>query len=324
MTFTHTGMTFQGRLTLLSALLLFVSCGKDKSEARDDSDVLLRAGEETLTLKDVVRKIPVGLEAADSVAMFHLIVDNWIKGRVLSALAERKLPNVDEIDDKVADYRNRLIVAEYLDEMKKGKDFKISADSIRKFYDRYKGDMLTEAPLVRGIYLKVAANRTNLDEIRSLVFCGSDDCIDRLERTVAGDAIQYDYFINDWVDWQTIADQIPYRFYDPDAFLKSTRNFETSYNGSVYMFHVSDYLPSGSEPPYEFASIQIGDMMERASIRKFEESLVRSLVNKAMGDGDLIAVGYDPNLRKVKEGFGLQTVADTTGKMSEHIDKEIK
>lgn len=313
MSFTTAILTKKGRLTMVSALLLFVSCGGDGTSSQEDRDVLLRAGEETLTMREVVRMIPVGMEPADSAEMFQLIVDNWIKSKVLSGLAERKLPDVAEIDEKVADYRNRLIVAEYLREMKKGKEFKVSQDSIREFYNHYKGDMLTESPLVKGIYLKVAADRSNLEEIRGLVFCGSDECIDRLEKSSAGGAIQYDYFINDWVDWQIIADRIPYRFYDPDAFLKSTSNFETSYNGSVYLLHISSYLPTGSEPPYEFASVRIGEMMERTNIKKFEESLVRSLVNKAVSDGDLVAVGYDPVLNEINPGFLQSFAGETSG-----------
>lgn len=309
-----TVMTKIERLTLVSALLLFVGCGGGETLSQGDSDVLLRAGDDVLTMKDVVRNIPVGIEPADSAAMFHLIVENWVKSKVLSGLAERKLSDVVEIDARVADYRNRLIVAEYLQEMKKGKEFKVSQDSIREFYDRYKGEMLIESPLVKGIYLKVASDRSNLEEIKSLVFCGSDECIDKLEKTAAGDAIQYDYFINDWVDWQTIADQIPYRFYDPDAFLKSTSNFETAYNGSVYLLHISAYLPIGSEPPYEFASIRIGELLERVNIKKFEESLVKSLVNKALGDGDLVSVGYNPVTGEISSGFSQKIVSDTVGK----------
>lgn len=315
-----TVMTKKGRLTFASALLLFVGCGGGETSSQSDSDVLLRAGDEVLTMKEVVRNIPVGIEAADSAAMFHLIVDNWIKSKVLSGLAERKLSDVAEIDNKVADYRNRLIVAEYLQEMKKGKDFKVRPDSIREFYNHYKGDMLLESPLVKGIYIKVAADRSNLDEIRGLVFCGSDECIDQLDKTSAGDAVQYDYFINDWVDWQTIADRIPYRFYDPDAFLKSTGNFETSYNGSVYLLHISAFLPTGSEPPYEFAAIRIGEMMERTNIKKFEESLVKSLVNKAISDGDLVAVGYDPVLSEINPGFSQRFADETEGESRENMN----
>lgn len=284
----------KGWLTVMSALLLLVGCAKKPQEQDVSVGVLLRAGDKVLTLDDVVRRIPVGIESSDSAAMFRRIVDNWVKTQVLSNLAERKLPDIADIENRVEEYRNRLIVSEYLNEMRKGKAFNISADSIRDFYNRYKGEMLLESPLVKGIYMKVASERANLDEIRELVFCGSDDCIDKLEKSWASHAIQYEYFIGDWVDWQTIADRVPYRFYDPNAFLKSTKNFETEYNGCVYFLHISEYLPTGSEPPYEFAAIRIAELMERADMNKFEETLVRSLVAKAISDGDLVASGYDP------------------------------
>lgn len=303
----------QVRLALLSALLVLGGCGGRKAVTAGGKDVLLMVGDEILTVSDVESRIPPGIEHSDSVELFQLIVDNWIKTEVLSDLAESKLPDVGRIDSKVEDYRNRLIVAEYLKEMKKGKDFQVSDDSIRSFYERYKGEMLTESPLVKGIYLKVTSDRVNLEEIRELVFCGSGECIDRLEKTMAGDATQYDYFMGDWVDWQIIADRVPYRFYDADAFLKSTSNFETTYNGSTYLLHISDYLPTGSIPPYEFASIQIAEMMQRTNMRKFEESLVNSLVRKALKDGELVAVGYDPLRRRMAGEALTASGGDSTG-----------
>ena len=297
----HTQAMHRVWLAFLSALLVFAGCGNQKAVSEDRGDVLLEASGDVLTLSDVVRRIPVGLEETDSAAMFRLIVDNWVKAKVLSGLAERKLPDLEEIDRKVEDYRNRLIVAQYLSEMRSSKEFEVSPDSIRDFYNRYKDNMRIESPLVKGIYMKVSEGLANLNEIKELVFCGSDECIDKLEKTSYGDAIQYDYFMNDWVDWQTIADQIPYRFYDPDAFVKSTENFETSYNGSVYLLHISSYLLTGSEPPYEFASVQIRELLERTNMRKFEESLVKSLVSDALGNGELVAVGYDPIKREITQ-----------------------
>lgn len=319
MTTGFAGMASRGRLTVLSALLLFAGCDDGGSVSTASDGVLLQCGEDVLTMQDVVGKIPVGMEPADSAALFQLIVDNWVKTKVLSNLAERKLPDLSEIDSKVADYRNLLIISEYIDEMKKGKDFKVSKDSIRHFYNRFKGNMLTETPLVKGIYVKVSADVANIGAIKELVFCGSDECIDRLEKTLAGETIQYDYFINDWVDWQTIADRIPYRFFDPDAFLRSTNNFETTYNGSAYILHIAEYLPSGSEPPYEFAAVQIGELMERANIKKFEESLVRAMVIKALNDGELVAEGYDPVNRRIDANFA-QTVTDTIGSLNRAND----
>lgn len=287
-------------LSIIGMNFFICACGGKSHISDMDSEILVRAGDKTLLKQDVLRKIPIGIEPSDSAAVFNLIVENWIKSEVLSTLAETKLPDKTIIDDKVMEYRNRLIVAEYLKEMKESRKFGVSEDSIRMFYDRHKTEMLTESPLVKGIYLKIATGDPSIAEIKDLMTCGSDDCIDRLEKLIMNDAVEYDYFKEDWVDWQTVADQIPYRFSDPDSFLKTSSNFETTYGGATYLLHISDYLPSGSVPPYEFASIQISELLERTDIRKFEESLVKSLIGKALKDGSLVAIEYDPLTKRIK------------------------
>ncbi len=281
-------------ISITSIIVILSSCGGKSYVSDKDSDILVSAGSKTLSKQDVLQKIPVGIEPSDSAALFHLIVENWIKSEVLSNLAETKLPDMSTIENKVREYRNRLIVAEYLKEMKDSKKFSVSEDSIRLFYERYKVEMLTESPLVKGIYLKVSSNLSEIEQIKELMSCGSDECIDRLEKLIMNEAVQYDYFKEDWIDWQMLADQIPHRFSDPDIFLKSNRNFATTYEGSTYLLHVSDYLPTGSIPPYEFAAIHISELLERTDMRKFEDNLVKSLVGKALKDGSLVAVGYDP------------------------------
>lgn len=287
-------------LSITGMIFFICACGGKSHISDMDSEILVKAGDKTLLKQDVLRKIPIGIEPSDSAALFNLIVENWIKSEVLSTLAETKLPDMTIIDDKVMEYRNRLIVAEYLKEMKESRKFGVSEDSIRMFYDRHKTEMLTESPLVKGIYLKIATSDPSIAEIKDLMTCGSDECIDRLEKLIMNDAVEYDYFKDDWVDWQTVADQIPYRFSDPDSFLKTSSNFETTYGGATYLLHISDYLPSGSVPPYEFASIQISELLERTDIRKFEESLVKSLIGKAIKDGSLVAVEYDPLTKRIK------------------------
>lgn len=278
-------------LLLLTTLLL--SCHQEKREDPQE-DVLFSIDGRSLTFSEVESKIPVGIEPADSASLFDKIVDNWIETAVLAKLAESKLPDLEDIDSKVEAYRNRLIVAEYLRMMNESQRYKVSPDSIRAYYDAHKGELLTESPLVKGVYMKVAASSPGIEEIKELVFRATEDDIDQLEKNWMETALQYDYFGGTWVDWQTLADQIPYRFYDPDAFLQSTDNFVTTYNGSTYIFHISDYLPTGSEQPFEFASNKISAMLERSKIGSYEDALVRSLVEKAIKEDRFVIVNYDP------------------------------
>lgn len=84
-----------------------------------------------------------------------------------------------------------------------------------------------------------------------------------------------------------ITDQIPYRFYDADAFVRSTRNFETSDAGSVYLLHISEYLPSGSEMPYEFARLKIREILRTADMAAVRERLMSEIYTRQIKEGTL-------------------------------------
>lgn len=279
-------------------LLAAPACGNGKGDNRPD-DVLVAFGDTLLTTSQVVAAIPVGLEPQDSAQLFQAIVDAWIEDVVLARLAEERLPSVHDIDRRVSEYRNRLIVSEYLEKMRQGRETQVHPDSVRKFYDFHRAEMISEVPLVKGIYVCVD-DGAPVDDIRRCVFDGSEAAVDELENKWIGAPQQYDYFVDEWVDWNVLADKIPYRFYDADAFLSQNRNFETEANGSVHLLHIADWLPSGSEIPYAFAAPRISAMLEQAQLARYEKDLVRSLTAKAVDDGLLTPGNYDPVKRKFK------------------------
>ena len=129
-----------GCLAIASALLTG-GCGKHEREVAHD-DILLVHGDSVLTLHDVVGRIPVGLASADSAALFRKIVAEWVENMVLTDIAKAKLPDYGEIESMVADYRNRLIVRSYLSMMRANGDHRVSEDSVRRFYETYRGEML--------------------------------------------------------------------------------------------------------------------------------------------------------------------------------------
>lgn len=275
------------------SVISMISCRHEPVQP-DDRDILITLNGKILTFQEVVSRIPVGIEPEDSAALFSVIVDQWVETEVLSELAESKLPNLEDIESKVENYRNRLIITEYLERMKESRSRDVASDSVRAYYEAHKRELLTESPLVKGVYMKISSNSTGKDAIRELIFRSSDEDIDCLEKDWMETALQYDYFGGTWVDWQTLADQIPYRFYDPDAFLKTTKNFETTYNGSTYLFHIMDYLPTGSVQPFDFASGRISSILEQSKIASYEKALVRSLIEKAKKEKRLVPGSYDP------------------------------
>ncbi len=283
--------------TLIAATAFAVaalSCGRHDSEPRHDPDVLVIIGDTALTLNDVVAKIPPGLEPDDSTSLFAEIVDDWIAGELLEDVASRTLPDLDRIDRMVAQYRRRLIVNSYKQVMRESRRPNVNADSIDSYWRRFGKEMILEEPLVKGIYIKLPERSVSLPEIREMFADGSTESIDRLEKENVSEAIHYDNFSDRWIEWSKIASQLPYRFYDADAFLSSTKDFETTYNGNVYILHVYSHVGSGDLMPRDYADDRIREILENRNIAVYEQSLVKALYQRALDDGRLTTVSYDP------------------------------
>lgn len=269
------------------------SCGHKEVRADQPEDILVEVGDSALTLREVLSQIPVGLSPEDSTEMFHSLVDHWVRNLMLSDLAKENEREMDRIDRMVEDYRNSLIIERYL-RSKEGEAGEISEDAIKQYYNLHREEMVTTEPLIKGIYLKVSEDVRNLDQIRQWMKDGSAEAVDRIEKEGLREASQYEYFIDRWVDWSVVAEQIPYRFFSTDAFLKSTKDFETSYGGSIYLLHVSEYLPAGSEMPQEYAASRIADILTREGRVNYRARLLTSLYKRGIKAGKLKPGMYNP------------------------------
>ncbi|MDE6231362.1 MAG: peptidyl-prolyl cis-trans isomerase [Muribaculaceae bacterium] len=278
---------------LLPAFLLSGCRGGERTRNIADDVVLVSAGDTSLTLRDAELYIPSGLSEEDSIAMLRQIADRWVRNILLIDLAEKSIPDMEEIDRMVEDYRRDLIVNRYLSSVGETAS-EASEAQLRQYYNKHREELLLEVPVIKGVFLKVAADNSNLHNIRRWMASGSEASIDRIEKMGLRNAIKYEYFPDRWIDWNIVADQIPYRFYDADAFVEGTRDFETSYDGSVYFLHISEYLPSGTPMPYDYARNRIAGIIGRKSSAAKSEDLFRRLCRERLGDGFLTKGLYDP------------------------------
>ncbi len=298
-------------IAIVTILTVSSACSH-KEKHSEERDVLVSVGDSILTLSDVERRIPSGLSDQDSTEMFNSIVERWVRTMMLRDIARENVEELEKINRLADDYRDNLIIERYL--RSKVKEVPgISQQSIKIYYEEHGSEMKLTQPLVKGIYLKVADSEERLGNIRKWMASASSSAVDKIEKYGLRQASQYEFFKDNWVDWNEVADQIPYRFYDADAFLSSTKDFETSYSGSTYLLHIYDFLPSGSQMPYEYASRRIADMLGRDNKASYRQSLLSSLYKKGIRDGRLKPGLYDP----VKKVMRVKTVEDSVGELSE-------
>lgn len=292
-----------GRLHFIAvwaAAVLAVGCGHDQAPHPMPEDVLVAVGDTMLLEHDVVAAIPSGLDPADSAAMFGNIVDSWIESELLYAAAREGLGDMATIDRLTREYRNRLIMEEYMARVGRGAMQEPSERKVRSYYNAHASEMTAERPLVKGIWLRVDADSPELASLRGYVQSASPSSLDRIERVGLSGNLEYDYFIDRWVDWQSVAETMRLRVADPDSLLGATSYLESRTGESVCMLHVAEYLPSGSPMPYEFAKVQIAEMLEHDGMHDYQRKLYGKLLRKALSDGTLSTPGYDPLKRKRK------------------------
>lgn len=288
-------MTYKKKLYgfAVSALLLspvFCSCAEQNKEKTPgkESDIIIAVGDSVLRTDRVIQNIPAGLSVEDSLTMYNAIVEDWLRERLLCDVALDNLPHPEKIEKQVSDYRNRLITIEYRQLMgDRYTEKTISEDSVKAYFIANKESFKLSEPIIKGLYIKLPATDRELDNIRKWMMAANAPSIDKLEKHGLKNAMQYDHFTDRWIDWQTVADQIPYRFGNPDRFFTKGKMFETEHNGSIYMLHITDVLHSGEKMPYEFAATQIRNMMSDANRSAYDNELLKGLYEKAKKEGRL-------------------------------------
>lgn len=256
--------------------------------------MLITAGDSVLRLEDVTRRIPTGLTEADSVAMFNRIVENWVEQRVLAGLAEDNVIDLERIDRLTQEYRNQLIIEEYLRKKTSSEQPDIKPEAIRAYYEAHKEEMRLREPILKGIFLQISDDDPHLQDIRSWLSAGDDASVDKLEKYMMERTVRYEYFNDHWIGWHSIAEKLPERVEDGDEFLRAGRNYEQTKGNTVYLLHVSEWKGSGEVGPLEYVSPRISSVLAETASSKARARLIGSIYTRAIKSGTLVPGLYNP------------------------------
>lgn len=273
------------KISVAAVLALAIAGCAHSGDYSVPADAVAIVGNDVLTASQVARMIPAGAVSADSAALAATYVRTWIERKLIEQVASQEV-DMDEVNRLVADYRDELIMAQYRRAMAQQTGGEFADDSIRAYFDSHQSDFKLERPLLKGIYLKVPDDASNLRTIRQLYKSDRPDDIDRLEKAANSSAVHYDYFRDTWVDWEQIETRIPLDF-SGENFAKISRRQPVDYecDGFVYLLSVSDFLPAGTLMPYEAAKPIIVERLLAQRRRSFDKKLLKDLYEHAVETG---------------------------------------
>ncbi len=268
----------------IAATVAFGACSHKEKELGHGE--IARIGGEVLTDADLQRATPAGMSEVDSVAFVDAYINNWVADRLISHEAARLIKDTDEIDRLTDEYRRDLIMWEY-------RRMAVSADpeqqltdaDIRDYYSAHPSQMTLDAPMVRGIYIKMESDDPELKTVRQLYASAESDDIDRLEKIGLKSAIHYDYFRDKWLPAEQILTKIPADL--TAANLRKGMKFETERDGFTYLLSVSDLLAAGETMPLEAAEPRIRETLDAIRRSTLDAKLLARLRSEALKSGTL-------------------------------------
>lgn len=279
----HNAAIASGVILMLTAM---AACSSGRDDSRRAENVVAAVGSVELTVDEVRRHVPAGLNGPDSTAFVTAFVNSWIDEQLLTQVALEEIGDTEEIDRLTEEYRRRLIMWEYRRLRVSGDTaLAISSDDVADYYAAHASQMKLTEPMVRGIYIKIEDHSRQLPQVRKWYKSAKSDDIDRLEKVGLSDVIHYDYFRNKWVPWKQIETKIPAEI--PVSNLRKGFTFDFSAGGFTYLLSVSDVLPVGGVMPLEAAEPRIRETLEALRLNELDAGLRADLRRQAQADGRL-------------------------------------
>ncbi|ADV42221.1 peptidyl-prolyl cis-trans isomerase [Bacteroides helcogenes] len=233
--------------------------------------------------EDLQAVLPVGLSKDDSLLFVEHYIRNWVEDILLYDKAQSNIPNNDEIEKLVENYRKALIMHTYQQALIHQRfSEEISERDLADYYEKNRELFKVERPLMKGLFIKVPLTAPQLANVRRWYKTETQEAVEHLEKYSLQNAVKYEYFYDKWVSVSEVLDLIPLKESDVDEYLNRNRHVELSDTAFYYFLNVSDYRRIGEQEPYEFARTQVKDMLLNVKQVEFMEQVKDDLYQRAV------------------------------------------
>jgi hypothetical protein len=184
-------------------ILIFIlfACNEIKRESGEKIP-LARINKEYLYLNDIKHVLPPGLSKQDCLQYIKHYAESWTKKKIIVRIALSKLSSDKkmEIEEKVTDYRNSLVVSEFERLLMEEIDTQITLEQLKNYYDSNKKDFLLKQTLVKAILLQLPADAPKLEKIRNILQNKTINGITELKSYCHKYAHGYHLSYDEWID----------------------------------------------------------------------------------------------------------------------------
>lgn len=279
------------RIINVGLILVFisaVSCKKESVETDMSKSPVVTVNNETLYKAELDDAVPRNLSAEDSTAIAQSYIKMWINTRLIYNKAKQNIVNKEEIDQLVEDYRKSLITNSFQEQLIREHFSKSVKDNeLQDYYEKNKDKIKLKENIVKGLFLKVPVDSKELANFQKWYKQTNDDAVENIEKKRLQNAVGYEYFYNDWVNFSTLAENLPLPIDDEAQFLRTNKNIEVRDSSFVYLLNIKEYKLTGDEAPFDYIKNHLMEIYIEQQRSDYLKQVHDDLYNKAVSDGEI-------------------------------------
>jgi len=280
-----------GVISLMTLVCFFMmSCGEETAtQVQDKGKVIATVYTYNLYESDLATAIPAGLTTEDSTRRAENFINSWVREMLLLSKAESNLPaNDPEMEQKLRDYKNSLIIYAYETELVQQKlDTVVSDEEIETYYNEHTNDFQLRDNIVKVIYVKVDNKAPNMAKLKTLV--KSDKPADRedLDKYCRQYATNYYLDDNSWLLFDDLLKEVPIQTYNRELFLENNRFVEVADSTHTYYLNIKGFMTRNSQSPLSFEKENIRSIIINQRKLELVDKMHDDLYNEAVENNSI-------------------------------------
>jgi hypothetical protein len=261
-------------------LSLIFSCTTKVNE----SDLLAKVYNQTLSKTELMQTIPKSLKGKDSINFVNSFVNKWVEKNVLIHHAENNLTNEQKnFEKEIEEYKSSLLIYTYQKEFINQKlDTVISEKEIENYYESHPNDFSLKENICKVWYAKIPTNAKGINDFKNSFFKDNSKSKNAVENYCNKYAANY--FLDDekWLFFNDLKKEIPFEYYNEDLFLQNSRHIELKVKDFIYFVNIKGFKIKDGKSPLSLETSNIKGIIFNKRKVKLIEQLKKDLINKAI------------------------------------------
>lgn len=225
--------------------------------------VVAKVNNNKLFSSDLSKIIPSGIEKNDSMAMAYDYIKKWIKQELLIQKANDNLTlEQKDVTHELQEYRNSLIIYKYKNELMKQKmDTTVTINQIEQYYNSNYKNFNLNKNIVKAIFIKIPNEVANPPLLKNLMANSDAGGLNELKDYCVQYAKGFDIFIDNWVDFEIVKNNIPQKIDDAKRFLTHNNQIELNDSNYYYLVRILEFKLRNDVAPLEYIKNSIKNLI---------------------------------------------------------------